>query len=184
MRWILLSGLLLLCGCQYDFAIVQPPNIGGVIGSKTPLVVALAPVEYRFQASEGRLVMEVYNKGTDALEIDGQRSSVVDPSGLTHSIRGQLIPAGAFAKIILPPMRYDPGPEGLFHFGVWADASGTDGSGANGSAGPTTQPLYLGELDNPDDWDWHGETNIRVELTIERGTETFVHDFEFHRHKL
>jgi hypothetical protein len=179
MKWILLTGLLLLGGCQYDFAIVQPSNAAGVIGSKAPLVLVMEPVEYRFQADEGRLVMEVNNKGTSALEIDGERSSVVDPTGQTHPIRGQLIPGGAFAKFILPPLGHDRGPAGVFHFGVWADSGGVPGG-----AGTTTQPVFLGELDNSDDWDWHGETNVRVELTIQRGADTFVHDFEFHRHKL
>ena len=179
MKWILLTAMLLLCGCQYDFAIVKPTNLAGVIGAKAPLVVALAPVEYRFQAAEGRLVVEIHNTGTSDLQVDGERSSVVDPTGQTHPIRGQLIPAGAFAKFILPPMRVEHGPEGFFQFGVWADDNDS-----GGKAVATTQPVYLGELDNLDEWDWHGETNVEVELTILRGPDTFVHDFEFHRHKL
>jgi hypothetical protein len=180
MKWILTLALLFLGGCQYDFAIVQPADRAAVIGEKKPLVVVMAPAEYHFQAAEGRLVMEVHNTGADSLEIDGQRSAVVDPTGQSHPLAGQLIPKDAFVRLILPPMHYDRGPGGFLHVGVVADAAG----GASQSSAPATQVVYLDELDNPDHWDWHDDDNIRVELTIRRGSETFVHDFEFHRHKL
>jgi hypothetical protein len=180
MKWLYTLGLLVLCGCQYDFTIVQPADHAAVIGAKAPTSVVLPPVEYGFQAAEGRLVMEIRNPGKDAVVVDGTRSSIVDPAGESHPLQGQLIPGGAYAKFILPPMRHEHGPPDFLHVGVIAQST----NGVDGTLGAPIEPVYMGELDPPDDWDWHGETNIRVTVTILHGADAVVHEFEFHRHKL
>src|SRR5690348_12149073 len=91
---ILLSSLLLAAtgGCaSYEYDLTQPPDLRRHVATKTDTVVTIDPLEYRLVTVDNRLVMRIFNPTDDAIQILGEKSTVVDPTGQSHPIRSQTI---------------------------------------------------------------------------------------------
>jgi hypothetical protein len=182
-------------GCaRYEYDIVQPPDLARHIANKVDTTVDVEPLQYALRTVDNRLVMRVYNRTDEPMELIGPRSSVVDPSGQSHPLRSQPLAGQSFIKLIFPPPRprvYDPGPT----FGVGV------GYGI-GSAHPHRrhhphyhsggyfydgdEPRYFAVYDEGDVyyWDWRGAGEARVSLVFRRGDKEFKHEFTFRRVKI
>ena len=172
-------ALSMLAGCQYEYDLTQPADLAGHIGSKWTNFT-LGPVQYRMTTVDSRLVIEAFNPGPDSIQLLGDQSTVVDPDGQAHLIHAQLIVPQSFAKLILPPLRPDSEPHGpIFElgFGAYTNLDEVRQRPLN----PTPQYLDLADDSSPYYWDWKGETDVRLTLTFQRGTETVRHQFTFHR---
>jgi hypothetical protein len=187
-RWLAIGGLLLACGgcATYEFDILQPPTQNRRISTDSENRLAIDPLEYRLRASEGRLIMLIFNPTGDTIELLGSKSSVVDPSGQSHPLRDRAIAGDSFIKEILPPYRphlVEPEPS----YGV----------AVNGMVGAADQPGYVrprgygaypSGLDAYDDasayfWDWDDQTDVRMNLVFDRSGKTFEQSLVFHRVK-
>lgn len=182
-------------GCaKYEFDIVQPAELSGHIGEKADQAVLLSrpPLEYRLQAAEGRLVMKITNTLDEPLDLLGEKSYVVDPSGGSHPLRGQTLAPHSYIKLILPPMRpvYQIGPTWSFGVGVgtsyyrrpwWYDPY------VGGFYDPFwDQPRYLTVYDESDNtyWRWDDEGTARLHLAFRTKDRSIQQDFVFRRVKL
>jgi len=123
------TALCLLCllatcagGCAtYEYNLVQPAELARHIGSKADETVTVDPLQYRLRTVDNRLVMRIFNPTEDPIELVGARSTVVDPSGQSHPLRGQTIAPNSFMKLIFPPRRpqvYYPSAGPTFGVGV------------------------------------------------------------------
>src|SRR6476659_4986436 len=108
-RLMMLGCMFLLTGCyHYEYRIVSPPELQRRIFADRELVLRRDAMEYRFLAEQDLLVIRVFNAAKEPVQLLGQQSSVVDPGGQSHPLLGQVIPPGAYIKLILPPMpRYE-----------------------------------------------------------------------------
>jgi hypothetical protein len=189
MRIILPALLLLLAGCAtYEYDITRPENLAMHIGRKDDAVATWPPLEYRMRSVENRLVVSIYNKTDETIQLAGDRSSVVDPDGQSHPLRSQAIAPQSFAKLILPPLR----PR--------IERSGpTFGIGVGTRIGDRRRGYYDDFVDDPfydqpryfavyDDnalyWDWNGESQIRLMLVFTRGDQTITQEFVIRRVKV
>src|SRR5215218_6311688 len=104
---ILFPALLILTfslGCtRYEYDITRPTDLAMHVGTKQDAIAPRQPLEYRFRTVDNRLVMSIDNKTDDTIQLQGDRSSVVDPSGQSHPLRTQPIAPQSFIKQILPP---------------------------------------------------------------------------------
>jgi hypothetical protein len=183
--------VLLACGCvRYEYDVAHPPEFAGHVGADQDLVFKRDPLEYRLITYDNRLVLRVFNGTEDAMQLVGERSTVVDPRGESHPLRTRPIAAQSNIKLIFPPMRpvvEQRGP--TFGIGV--------GTVIGSSADPRRRyrdPFYDPWYDEPrylslveDDalyWEWSGDGEIRLLLAYQRGDQTFQHDFVISRRKL
>jgi hypothetical protein len=174
-------------GCaHYEFDLTRPADLGTHIGDKD-VVIARSPLEYRFNAIEGRLVMRIYNTTPDPIQLLGDQSSVVDPDGQSHPLRSEAIAPQSFIKLILPPWRPHlerTGPSIGLGFGVVADRHRYGGDPFYDRNVDVDEPRYLYVADEDGlYWDWDGESDVRISLVFERGGERFTQDFVFRREK-
>jgi hypothetical protein len=190
--------LITLTGCaRYEFELVQPQELARHIATKTDQVVSIDPLEYRLQSMDGRLVMRIYNRTNDPIELLGSKSAVVDPRGQSHPLRDQTIAAQSFVKLIFPPMRprvYDTGPTFGIGVGYHTGAYRSRGRYRNRNyygdpyfaSAYDYGPRYLALYDEGDAqyWDWTGQSTARVSLVFRRGGKEFRHDFTFARRKM
>jgi hypothetical protein len=140
-------------------------------------------VELRFQQVESRCVMVIDNRTDTAVTLDGDSSAIVDPRGQTRAIATQLIPAGAYAKLILPPMaEYDPhGPQ--WHFGIGVGAR-VDAKDLGPSGAGDRHAVYLVTSTEPMEyWEWSGAGEVRVVLALKQGDQTHRHEIVVRRIK-
>ena len=203
---LVLSLLLCVGGCaSYEYDLTQPADLRRHVGTKTDTVVPIDPLEYRLRTVDNRLVMRIFNPTDEAIQLIGERSTVVDPDGQSHPLRAQTIAPHSFIKLVLPPLKpyvYDPGP--TFGFGVGTHVGSAYGPyyspfyspyyypyyshywyGA--PYGPTYyEPRYFYVYDEGDNryWDWKGETDARMTLVFARGEKQFTHELAFHRKKM
>jgi hypothetical protein len=170
--WVVSSGC-----TRYEFDIVQPPQFAQLVGTDNDALLQLGPLSYRLRAVEGHLVVRIYNPTAQPIDFLGAESYAVDPQGQSHSLTGQVIAPESFIKLILPPMPPDRpanGPIISFAFGSGGDAD-------------AQQPVLdrPAALASPQTWDWTGQTDIRLSLRFQRGTDPpFTHAFLIHRRKM
>ena len=182
--------LLIVPGCaRYEFDIVQPAGRAAHIGEKQDTQVQLDPLNYRFRAAEGRLVMQVYNPTPDPVQLMGERSYVVAPDGQSRPLKSMTIAPGSFIKIVLPPVRpvsYRSGPSFGIGVGTTIGRRHDDGFGFGG-ADYGTDPVYAYTEDDGGVvyWDWNGEGEARITLVYQRGSAgTFQDSWVFARKKM
>lgn len=181
--------LFVLVGCtHYEYDITRPADVAMHVGSKEDAVASRPPVEYRFRAVENRLVMSIYNRTDDSIQLVGERSSVVDPNGQSHPLRSQPLAPQSFIKQILPPYRPTIQPTGP-RFGIGVGTHIGDRRGRRHfddfDDSYYDEPQYLAVVD--DDalyWSWSGEGEIRLTLVFTRKEETFNHEFVIRRVKM
>jgi hypothetical protein len=184
----LLLFTLLLSGCaHYEYDLVFPPDLARHIGGKSDEVVRIDPLEYRLRSYDNRLVMSIFNPASDPVTLVGEKSYVVDPNGQSHSLRPQTIAPNTFIKLILPPMRpyyYQGSP--TIGFGLGFGYSRARYGYPFYDSYLYDEPRYVTYYDESDTtyWDWDGETDARLHLVYQRGSNTFAHDFTFHRKKM
>lgn len=178
-------------GCaRYEFDVIQPADQRQHVGRKTDAVVKIEPLVYRLRSVEGRLVLRIRNETDAAIQLDGERSAVVDTEGQSHPLRSQTIASGSFIKLIIPPLRPRVGRPGpTFGVGVGIGTSRYDAR--RGHALPSHdpflhEPMYMTVYDDSDAyyWDLEGEGAIRLELVYRRGEETINHHLELARRKM
>lgn len=198
MRIALPSLLIVLfaAGCaRYEYDLISPADLTRHIATKAETSVTLEPLEYRMQSYENRLVLKIFNPTDDAMQLAGERSSVVDPDGQSHPLQGGPIAPHSYLKLILPPLRprvYDPSPTIGFGVGVGVGRRDDDPSLDGALDGPlrdggSTEPRYLYVYDdnNPLYWDWKGEGEARLTLVYVMGNgKTITHAMTFKRQKM
>ncbi len=201
MRKIALIALfgIFICGCaSYRYEIADPQGQARVVRKDADLVIPALPAEIRARQVESRCVIMIRNPTTQPISLDSAQSTLVDPDGQIHPIAGQLIPPGAYGKLILPPMReVSPrGPEFRIGFGLQVRADIGDSSRNSDKASHShansvqkdssvqQKSLYLmyGEADNAY-WEWKGEGSARLILGLVQNEQTFRHEFIIRRIK-
>lgn len=189
----LLLCLVFLTGCaNYEYDLVEPAGLALHVGQQQ-VRIDVPPLQYRLQTYESRLVLEIYNPTPADVQLLGERSAVVDPSGQSHPLANAAIPPNSYLKLILPPLRpqvYNSGPTIGIGFGaVYGSRDGWyDRSGFIAPYGAYyDEPRYLAVYDpgNPYYWEWNGETNVRLTLVFQQGDQPpFQQRFTFHRKKM
>ncbi len=184
--WLICA--LALEGCaHFEFDIVKPAEFTAHVGSKSPLHIERAPLRYRMQAVEGRLVMWIDSPGPGSVRLLGDQSVVVDPDGASHPLESRTIAPGSFIKLVLPPMRPVVGPAGpALHFGV-----GTGGMHRIENETPAVYDRPVGlsagaaRIEDDAYWDWEGQTPVRMTLRFVIGEQApFDHDWTILRKKM
>jgi hypothetical protein len=186
---ILLAGVAGGCA-NYEFDLIRPDQFHAHVGTKD-VAFTRAPLQYRLNAVEGRLVMRIYNPTENPIQLLGELSTVVDPQGQSHPLRGGVIAPDSFIKLILPPLGPDlerSGPSIGLGFGVVAGSDrhwATDDSFSDQSLLLSEAPRYMYVVEDRDlFWKWDGETDVRLSLVLARGDERFTQDFVLHRVKV
>ncbi len=190
-------------GCaSYEYDLTQPADLRRHVATKTDTIVPIDPLEYRLRTVDNRLVMRIFNPTDDAIQLLGERSTVVDPSGQSHPLRAQTMAPHSFIKLIFPPIKpyvYDPGP--TFGFGVGTHIGSAYGPRCAPGFYPYSpyyysrypsydsfyyEPRYLYVSDDVDNryWSWDGESDARMTLVFQRGDKQFTHELGFHRRKM
>ena len=202
---VLVIGLLALTtGCaRYEYDLVQPQEFAGHIGKGVDRAASVPPITYRMRTVDNRLVIRASNDTDEAIELLGDKSSIVDPNGQSHPLRNQSIAPHSFVKLILPPPRpqyYDPSPNAGFGvgYGFRVDA----GSDAPGQLPDRTAfhmhpnatepyfrepPQYITVYDESDAfyWDWKGAGEARLTLVYRRANnDEERHTFVLRRVKM
>jgi hypothetical protein len=185
----LFTSLLLLCatGCaKYEYDIVSPSDLRTHIGRKTDAVTPVDPLVYRWRTVDSRLVVRIHNPTTDPIELLGDKSTVVAPSGESHPLQRQTIAPDSYAKLILPPPRprvYNSGP--TFGVGVGMRVDRRD-YGYPDDPLDDDEPRFLTVYDDANAiyWDWNGQTEVRLTLVYQRGEQSFRHEFTIRRKKV
>jgi hypothetical protein len=182
----LMSLMFLLVGCaHYEYDIVSPAEMRQHVGTESEVRLQRAPLEYRLDTIEDHLVVRIYNLSNDMIQLVAERSSVVDPAGQSHPLRGQAIPPNAFMKLILPPTaHYEPVPGQ----GVRVGGSAGYGYGRPWHEGYDQniwdEPQYVAVYE-PQAWKWEGETHVRLVLTFQAGDgKQFMQEWTFDRKKM
>ena len=174
-------------GCTYEYDVVEPPDLAGHVGSKSDYVIKRDPLDYRMITYDNRLVIRVFNPTADPIILVGERSTLVDPSGQSHPLRGQTIAPQSFIKLILPPLRpqLEPGPSYGVGFGVGlSERRYFDRYGYWPGSRDWDGPNYLVVVDdNALYWDWDGQTEVRLTLAYDRAGKPFSDSFVFKRVK-
>jgi hypothetical protein len=177
----------LLTGCaRYEYQLIEPAQSAGHIGSKADYVAKLEPLEYRFRAVEGRLVIQIHNPTDENIQLRGSESYVVDPKGQSHPLRSLAIAPNSYGKVIIPPPRpvvYDTGPH--IGFGVGTYISRNEHHDVRCDA-MVNHPIYLDVYDDEDAYYWqiNGEGDLRIRLTYHRKDKTFSDNFRMRRVKM
>lgn len=175
---LLLLFAFLTGGCaNYRYAVVSPDGQSRDVQEKLDLVIPAAPAELRIREFSDRCVIMIENPTSEPISLDGGQSALVDPSGETRAIANQLIPPGAFTKLILPPLRQDDprGPEFRIGFGVLVQVDPP----ANG---PRESAML--SADSPVDyWEWSGAGEVRLMLSFKQGEQTTRHTLTVRRWK-
>jgi hypothetical protein len=193
-QFVMLGFVFFLTGCyHYEYRIVSPPDFQRRIFADRELVVHRDPMEYRFLAEQDLLVIRIFNPTQEPIQLLGQQSSVVDPHGQSHPLLGQVIPPGAYIKLILPPMpRYEvvsaPHASVGFGFGYGFHHHGYYG----GWYAPIwydpgwDEPRYVAVYEPGQSyWRWDGPGDVRLILTLQRGpNQPVTHDWSFVRVKV
>ena len=183
----LLGIVATICGgcAHYEYDITSPPQLQQHIGQKE-VVVRVKPLEYRLLAYQDHLVVQIFNPTGDVIQFLGEQSTIVDPSGQSHPLRGQPIPPNTYMKLVLPPVPHyqtSPGPQIGFGMGVGYGGPWRDGLGFDQAI--YSEPQYVAVYEQGVSyWEWNGETDVRLLLSFQRGTEKpFTQEWTFHRKK-
>jgi hypothetical protein len=102
-----LTITILLGGCaQVQFEATPAGSQQAIlVGNSQDVFIAGKPLEYRMRAVDGHLVFWIDNPTSEPAELLGDKSDVVDPGGVSHALRGQIIGAQSSIKLIFPPMQ-------------------------------------------------------------------------------
>jgi hypothetical protein len=175
----------LLTGCaRYEFNLVEPPDLAQHIGSKSFVMVRVDPLEYRFRAAEGRLVMLITNPTGEPVAFMGDRSAVVDAGGQSHPMPSQTIAAGSYIKLILPPYRPRIEPYGpTFGFGIGTRVDARPAPVFDYDDYPRYFTVY-GGVNESMYWEWDDEGRVKLMLAYRRGEKEFQHRFTIGRQKM
>lgn len=186
-RTACLFVLLWAGGCaRYEYDLVEPADLARHIGGAADEHVSLEPLHYILRSYENRLVMRIENPLDEPIQLLGEKSYVVDPSGQSHPLRSQTIAPKTFIKLILPPPRpyyREDGP----YFGIGVGVSSARwGRYPAYDAWVWDEPRYYTIYNESDAgwWDWEGETDVRMMLVFARGREGFSQMFVWHRKKM
>jgi hypothetical protein len=189
-------------GCaKYEYDLAQPAEHARHIGKGVDQSVTIEPITYRMRTVDNRLVIRAYNDTDEPIELLGDKSSVVDPSGQSHPLRGQSVAPHSFVKLILPPPRpqyYDPSPNVGFGIGYGMRVNAdTPNSLPDRTAFHTHEnafepyfrdtPQYATVYDESDAfyWDWKGGGEARLSLVFRKANkDEFTHTFVFRRVKM
>ncbi len=169
-RTMLAMAACALCGgCEsVGFEILEPHEFTGHISANRDTHFGMGGLEYPFQAAGGRVVAKIYNHQEIEVELMGDRSVVVDPSGESHPLHDQTIAPDSFIREIFPPFPprdEEPGP--AIHFGVFY-----------GQARETDQRVQYLDLDESAyHWEWNGATEVRITLVYLTSTKKLEHTF-------
>jgi hypothetical protein len=183
---LLLAGTV---GCaKYEYDILHPQYAAQHIGSKAEQAVSFAPLHYRMTTVSNRLVMLIDNPTSDPITLLGERSSVVDPSGQSHPLRTLTMQPGSYIKLILPPMRpriEHTGPSFGIGFGTAVGYNHVRRGYLN-TQDFYDEPRYVTVYDDDTGlyWDWDGESQIRLNLVFQRGSDTFEHEWVIARKQM
>jgi hypothetical protein len=173
--------LLLLAGCdQYNFEFSRPSEDQSVlVTSNNEVRYADDPLEYRMQAADGRMVLWIYNPTQDPIDLLGNKSSVIDPDGISHPLTDALIAPQSAIKEIFPPLR--PESESGSSSPVFSPISPIDPNDRPGYIPPSgygdSAPPETSEQNPALYWDWNGEGEIQLNLAFRQGDHDFEHHF-------
>lgn len=192
-----LSAAAFAGGCSsYEYDVVRPTELARHVGADQWETVEREPLRYRLKSAESHLVMEVHNPTDATVQLLGDKSVLVDPSGQSHPLRPQTIAPRSFVKLVLPPLATQverTGPTIGFGVGLGFGSAydgryrGRYGSGLGYDDPYWDEPRYYTVYD-PNDatfWRWDGEAGeVRVTLAFDVGGKPVTHEFAFRRKKV
>ena len=192
---LVLTMLLLAGGCaRYEYDIVEPQDLAGRVGTKSPVVLPVEPIRYEARTYSDRLVLFVHNESDEPLKLLGEDSFVVDPRGESHPMPTRTIAPASSTKLIFPPVRPTFRHSGTsFGFGVGVGVSRNYGRRGYYRGGFAGDPYFYDDYPRyyalQDDgtlyWDWGGDgTVVKLRLVYQSGDKRFHHDFTFRRVKV
>jgi hypothetical protein len=181
--------VLLTTGCaKYEYDIVSPAELRAHIGTKSDTKTTVDPLLYRWRTIDNRLVVRIFNSTDDPIQLLGEKSTAVAPSGESHPLRGQTIAPQSHAKLILPPRRprvyNSSGPTFGVGVGMRVDARDRGYPDYNDRFDDAPRYLAIYDDDNALYWDWNGETEVRLSLVYQRREEPLRHEFVIRRRKM
>jgi len=195
-NFLLLTSLLFLAGCtKYEFQLEQPPELARHIPRKqTTEAIVLAPLEYRMEAYEGRLLMMITNTSDDPILLAGDKSYVVDPDGQSHQLPGLMIAPHTFTRLVFPPLVpvYHAVPAWGYGMGYWRARYPWGYTYYPWDYGPFYGayfdpyfygPTYLTIYNASQYWDWTDQTKVTIHLVYMRKDQSFTHEFVIQRVK-
>jgi hypothetical protein len=176
-----LTGLLGACA-QFEFD-VKPGGSDQTMHVATTADTRLNndPLQYRFRADDGRLVMWIENPTQDVMELLGGKSIITDPDGVDHPMRGRSIAAMTSIKEILPPLESQgeqAAPNSLTPLNPYDEPGfiAVPGVGSSDSISADSQEsLYM--------WQWDGESEIQIHLVFLHDGRQFEQRFTIYRVK-
>lgn len=188
-----LAPLVLLAfvtGCaKYEYDIIHPPEFATHIGTKSDAVTNRDPLEYRWRTVDSRLVVRIVNPTSDPIQLRGDASTAVAPSGQSHPIPGQAIAPNSHVRLILPPRPPTVRRSGTtigVGVGVRVDRRELGFPDQPFNDEEPTEPRYLSVQQGSDGaifWEWEGETDVRLAFVYQRGEESFRHEFLIRRRR-
>jgi hypothetical protein len=185
---LLFLAMALLGGCtRYEYDLLEPADRPTRIGRSGDVVIPIEPLEYHLRTVDGRLMMRIFNRSEDPIQLIGAASTAVDPKGQSHPLPSFTIAPGSFGKLIFPPPRpriERGGPS--FGVGVGVGVSSArHPAHRHGYLHSDREPRYLVVYDDASAlyWDWQGETTAKINIAYERDEETWRHPFVFKRVK-
>jgi hypothetical protein len=185
MRVIFCLLLVVVSGCtSYRYEVADRDEGRLQVRKDQDLVLQAAPAELRLRQVESRCVVLVTNPTTQPFEIEAGGSTVVDPTGQSRSIAGQLVPPGAYVKYILPPVEeYAPrGPQFQIGLGMMVQNPPSPAVPEVGD-GPR-EAVYLSPGSrNMEYWEWPGPGQIRLLLSLKQGDSPQRHEIVLRRIK-
>jgi hypothetical protein len=197
MRWTLaMLPLALLGGCtNYAYDVTPPGTPTYRVPTDHFWTVQSGPVDFRFRTADNHLVVQVWNPGSDPVQIVGDKSAIVDPYGRSHAVRTQLIPPGAYARIIIPPVleTVAAGPPVSFSVGVVGGYGGHGhghwhGAYYGGFYDPfwyDSPPYYAVVGGDQAYWEWDGAGGeARIILVVDQKGQQTTHEVRIMRVKL
>ncbi|MGB7159311.1 MAG: hypothetical protein WBD40_14680 [Tepidisphaeraceae bacterium] len=183
--------LFLIIGCaRHEYDIVEPPEFAGHVGTKADTITVLDPLAYRWRTVDNRLVVRIANLSSEPIQLLGDASTVVAPSGRSHPLPSQTIAPNSFARLILPPRPPRAGnSRTTFGVGVGVRVDrrefGFPDHPLDDDDDALVEPRYLfvqsGEALF---WDWEGETDVRLTFVYQRGEQSFRHEFLVRRKRV
>jgi hypothetical protein len=192
----LLSGLWSTGCTKYEYDVIAPPELAQPVGTKNWAVMDYDSLQYRLLTVDNRLVMQIHNPTNASIQLQGDKSVVVDPQGQSHALRSQTIAPASFIKLILPPMpnRVErSGPSFGFGLGLGIGSAGYGRHRGFGGAygGYWNDPFYDApryySVVDPNDstyWEWDGEGNIRLTIVYDQAGKPLTHMFTIGRRKV
>ena len=170
-----------LGGCATaEFDLVSPPEFKQHIGKEKETVITAGPLEYRLIAMQNRLVVEVFNRSGEDLHFIGNQSTLVDPSGQSHTLRPTTLQPGAQMKWVFPPLS-EPAPGGSsrgYYGPAWEDSPGR----SDFSPGlPPSRAVAATDTS----FDWPDDSDVRLVLIFQRGNDApFTQEWEFRKQRI